>query len=340
MKHRASIIAACFLSLVALDNLRVYAASTDDPSAPPASVPSEPTPAEAIEAAAPVEPTVEPTVELDVSRTAGSARGAAEEFLVLPDGAEVGGRLRAITADGGLGGGRLKLTDVALLDVHAQWAMARQFELDGAITVLPKQPGTTHEHVLQGGSLAIRRQLMTRTAIALSGSASALQGIPGMALDGAAAVLHKHRLNEIVTFSLEGGVASTQVRATGAPDHPSLIEAAGHAAVLVRVPNGIWGGWMGAGYAVPIYHRGHDPVGLMPLDPQPRLDLQLGTAVQLAPRWDLMLELSLLDRGELSDPATRLPILDGGFDQIQLTVGVSRRLDLSRSSHRDPLRME
>ena len=46
-------------------------------------------------------------------------------------------------------------------------------------------------------------------------------------------------------------------------------------------------------------------------------------------------ELSIIDRGDAARPATRLPVLDGGFDQIQLSVGISRRIvpDRSRGSH-------
>jgi hypothetical protein len=41
--------------------------------------------------------------------------------------------------------------------------------------------------------------------------------------------------------------------------------------------------------------------------------------------WDLFAELVVLDRGDLSHPATTLPILDGGFDQTHLVVGLTRR---------------
>jgi len=272
--------------------------------------------------------------------TSGSARSVAEEFFVLPSGIDVGGRLRTVVADGGLGPGKLKLTDVALFDLAAQWAIARHYELDMSATVLPKQPSSTSEHIFQGGSLALRRDIGRRSALALAGSAGPLLGIKGMTYGGSLFLEHKHRLNEIVTFSLAGGASSTVVRPTGMFDHPLLVEGAGHASVLVRIPNGVWGGWMGVGYAVPAYHRGHDPISGMPLDPQPRLDLDIGNAVQLADQWDLSVDLSIIDRGDLANPATRLPILDGGFDQIQLMVGINRRIELGSDHHRgisDPL---
>jgi hypothetical protein len=261
------------------------------------------------------------------------SRGVAEDFLVLPDGADLGGRLRMITADDGLGVGRLKLTDVALFDLAAAWAFARSFELDAQVSVLAKQPSATSEPVLQGGSVTVRRDLFTRTAVAVSGAAGPLLGVKGLELGAAAFVTHKHRLNGYVAFALAAGASSTFLRPTDAQDNPYLFEAAGNAAIHVGLDRA-WGGWMGAGYAVPVFHRGHDPIGGMSLDPQPRLDLNIGTAVQLARKWDLSVELSIIDRGDGTNPATRLPVLDGGFDQIQFTVGISRRVDLSKDSRR------
>jgi hypothetical protein len=263
----------------------------------------------------------------------GSARGVAEEFLVLPEGGELGGRLRTITADGGLGTGKLALTDLALLDLNAEWAIAHHYELDVAVSVLPKQPSSTHEHVFQGGSLTLRRDLWDLTALGLSGSASPLLGLPGLAYTGALFLTHKKRLNEIVTFSMAGGASTVVIDASQAMDREVVVEGGAHAAVLARIPNGVWGAWLGAGYALPAYHHGHDPVSGMTADPQPRLSIDLGNAVQLADDWDLTIDLEILDRGDLTNPATRLPVLDGGFDQIQIMVGISRRIHGKSASH-------
>jgi hypothetical protein len=263
----------------------------------------------------------------------GDPRGVAEDFLVLPDGIDVGARLRLITADDALGTGKIKITDLALFDVNAQWAFARGFELDGELSVLAKQPSATSEQVVQGGSLTVRRDLAVRPATAVSGSAGPLLGVAGFEVGAAAFVTHKHRLNGVVAFALAAGASTTFVRPSHADDSPTIIEGAGRASVLVSGAP-VWGGWMGVGYALPAYHQGRDPVSAMTLDPQPRLDLNLGNAVQLSRNWDLAVELSIIDRGDRAAPATRLPVLDGGFDQIQLTVGISRRIDLTDHSRR------
>jgi hypothetical protein len=314
-------------------------ALADDPSTDPAPTDSK------TEAEAKSEPKA---IDLEVRTMSASlgesisvsGRGVAEDFLVIPSGVDVGAQLRSINADGGIGMGGIKLTDVALFDLQAQWAIAKHMELDGSASLLPKQPSTTSESIFQGGGLALRREVKPGTALAIAGSASPLLGMKGMATGGSLFVTHKHRLNEIVSFTLAAGASSTYLRPTGAMDHPLVVEAAGHASVLARVPEcGCYGAWLGVGYAVPAYHHGHDPVGGMLLDPQPRLDIDIGNSVKLADQWDFSIELSIIDRGDLANPATRLPILDGGFDQIQIMVGVTRRLDFADKHHgiSDPL---
>ena len=322
--------------LLALGLLARTARADDDP--PAAEPPPPPAPA-------PAPPPVSQNrfdsaerIMVTGSLSSGSMRGVAEDFLVLPEGLDVGGKLRTVTAKGGLGMGELALTDLAFFDLEGQWAVAKHYELDATATFLPKQPSTSNEHVFQGGSLAIRRDLVQRTAIALAASASPLAGVHGEAFGGSLFLMHKHHLNELVSFALAAGANETVLRPTGMTT-ASLGEVAGRASVLVRVPNGVWGGWMGLGYAVPVYHRGLDPISGATLAPQPRLDLEIGNAVQLADDWDLSATLSIIDRGDLANPATRLPILDGGFDQIQIMVGVSRRF---KTEHRqrgfsDPL---
>lgn len=315
-----------FLSVfagLALVSLPTTARADDAPEEPvPEVSPPEPPPAPKPEA----RPIARESTGDVISLSSGSMRGVAEEFLVLPDGADVGGRLRTITSEGGLGPGKLAVTDLALFDANVQWAFAPHYELDATVTAMPKQPSMTHEHIFQGASLAVRRDVAHQTAIAVSASAAPLAGLHGEAFGGAAFLTHKHRLNEIVTFSLAGGASSTVLHPAGATALPYLIEAAAHASVLCRIPNGVWGGWLGVSYAVPAYHHGVDPISGMALAPQPRLDIDLGNAVQLAEHWDLTIDLSIIDRGELARPETRLPVIDGGFDQIQIMVGISRRV--------------
>src|SRR5262249_35626910 len=96
-----------------------------------------------------------------------------------------------------------------------------------------------------------------------------------------------------------------------------------------------WGAWIGVGYAVPVQKSGRDPTTEIAIDPQPRLDFHAGTVLSLVKQWDLFVDFAVIDRGDLSNPATRLPILDGGFDQKQIMFGVTRHIEASKRHHDD-----
>ena len=69
------------------------------------------------------------------------------------------------------------------------------------------------------------------------------------------------------------------------------------------------------------------------LDPSVQLGLYVGGVV--SPRgsnWDLFVVYSFVDRGDLERPETTLPILDGGFDQRQLAIGVQHRFGAKSSN--------
>jgi hypothetical protein len=63
------------------------------------------------------------------------------------------------------------------------------------------------------------------------------------------------------------------------------------------------------------------------IDPNTRLDVTLGSVYAVVKDWDVYVEGSIVDRGDAGMATTMLPILDGGFDQRQLTVGVVYRME-------------
>lgn len=101
--------------------------------------------------------------------------------------------------------------------------------------------------------------------------------------------------------------------------------------------------WISSSYAVPVWHRGDDPVSQTELDPQTRLSFAFGAMVSLLDKWDLIVELRASDRGDLAFAPTRLPVLDGGFDLRQLLFGVTYHGQMpakkKQPGDRDPLIM-
>jgi hypothetical protein len=255
----------------------------------------------------------------------GSARGVAQSWMILPHGAELGAELKLITSDPSLGGGAIKFSDVGILTLRGRKSLAGKAELVGSVDLLPKQPSYTDEMVFQGGGLGLRFQIPDHAiAVSLRGAGGPMISDLGWWGAVGANVEARKRLAKIMTF--QGALAGTGTFLR--PDAPAsdgawVAEASASGSVLFRDPWGTVGGWLGVGYAVPLAQHGADPMSGDELDPQPRLDLHVGCVVSLVEEWDVFVDLAVVDRGEMETMATRLPILDGGFDQKQLILGVT-----------------
>lgn len=97
--------------------------------------------------------------------------------------------------------------------------------------------------------------------------------------------------------------------------------------------------WVGVNYAVPFVSRPRaraaDPERGY-LDPQVRLNLEAGGSLSLhSDDWNVYASYTIVDRGELDKPETTLPILDGGFDQHQIAIGVQYHFE-PRRARSDP----
>jgi len=291
------------------------------------------------------EPPPEPAVERPAAAAAeattvggapigSSARGAAMDWMVMPTGYDVGGTLRYVTSPAGALSDRpLRFTDLAFLDLHARLALGGRVELALATTLVPKQPSDADEPVWQGTGVGLRWQPSSSSAYALgaTGAAGPMLDQLGRWIQSGLSISSRKRLVGDATGGIQfegslGGDGTFLVPHAG--DVTSLAEARLDLGVLFHVgKRGSDGGggamWLSSSYALPVWHRGKDPVSMSELDPQSRLDFTLGVMGTLLDTWDLIIELRVTDRGDLDYPATRLPILDGGFDLFQLGFGVT-----------------
>jgi hypothetical protein len=91
---------------------------------------------------------------------------------------------------------------------------------------------------------------------------------------------------------------------------------------------------------VPIAHgpEGIDVATGLSLDPRTHLGVTLGSFFNVSKKWDMYVTTAWVDRGDAEKPATQLPILDGGFDQVQLAVGIIAHWSFDRCGpdDRDP----
>jgi hypothetical protein len=252
-----------------------------------------------------------------------SPRGVAEDYLVLPSGGELGAQMRFITADGDQ---PLKFTDLALFGLSARYSIFSKLELSANVDLLPKQPSYTDEKPWQSVGGGLRSPLGRHVALALSGAGGHLMAHEGMWTREAMTLEWKKPIHELVAFDVQAGVDALGLQAPNTHDSAFLTEVGVSTSALFSLDRK-WGAWGGISYAVPVQHSGHDPTTGLAIDPQPRLDFHAGTVLSLVKEWDLYADFAVIDRGDLGNPATRLPILDGGFDQKQIVFGVIRHIE-------------
>lgn len=296
-----------------------------------AEVVSEPMPA--------VEPDVKPEPQaILISERAvdgGSTRGVGQDYVTLPAGMELTGQMRFMMSESGaLAKESLHFTDVGLFDLGARVSVRRWFELSGGVTLLPKQPAYADEGVFQHASLAARIGVGRRMAIAAGGEVGPLLGHDGTYTRETLGVGYRKEIMEMVLYGLGASIDGTTLSAPNTKGG-FVGEVAANASVLWREPHGICGAWLGVSYAVPVYDHGVDPTTSVAFDAKPRLDFRIGGSVMVTEAWDLFAEFAVIDRGDLDMAETRLPIMDGGFDQKQLILGVTRHFVDKKSERGD-----
>jgi hypothetical protein len=238
-------------------------------------------------------------------------------WLVMPDDStELGGEVAFLTAKAGPGSKPLLFTDVGLLRMHARYGFSgAEFVLGGDF--LMKQPSYTDEQLWQSVSAALRLGLGRKFALSLGGSGGPLLGQDGLWGRASAALEGKTAVHETVAFSGALGLTGTRLHAD---DEPWLTEANLRGSTIFRAGR-FFGMWLGVDLAVPVAHE----ADLMPFDPQTRLGFHAGMVYAVVDDWDFYVDVAVIDRGDADNPATTLPILDGGFDQQQIVFGIIRR---------------
>jgi hypothetical protein len=219
-------------------------------------------------------------------------------------------------------------------------AIGKRGELAANLDILPKQPSFTDESVWQRLSFSGRLGFGKRYAGYAEASAGPLLGAEGLWGAGVAGLQARKSIHETLVFQLSGGASFTGIAPdgmSGMDDSAWFVEAITGGEMVFRVPNGMMAGWVGTQLRFPIAggERGTGPM----LDPHTRANVDLGVVLSYIEDWDIFAELSVVDRGDLVRPETTLPILDGGFDQTQLIVGLTRRFQREKARPNQPLMM-
>lgn len=260
-------------------------------------------------------------------------RSLAQDWLILPEGSQtLAGNLRFITAEGGLGEGPLRFTDVLLVDVNGRMAVGGRSEVFGGLTLLPKQPSRTGEVIWQGAQLGGRVGLGERYAASLRAQVGPTLAHSGNWLMAELALEGRKSLHETLVLQGLVGASATGLRLDDGARRLGFGEVVADGTLIFREPRGMVAMWLGTQLRFPVGRFASPGSAREALDPQTRVQFRLGGVLSYIDEWDIFAEFSVSDRGELSNPSTTLPILDGGFDQTTLTLGLTRRF------HREDVR--
>ncbi len=258
-------------------------------------------------------------------------RSKATDTIVMPRGTKtITAALRFVTSRDGIGDDGLRFTDVALLDLAGRIAIAGRAELYLATTLLPKQPSYTDELVWQSSSLGGRIGFGERYAVDLTVSGGPLLGRIGYWSEADALLEARKSIHDTVVFQgAIGGSATGLFFDRDTEEAFWLTEIATDGQIVFREPSGTVAGWLGTQFRFPVASNpdpsAPDPESGLAIAPATRLNFEIGCVLSYIDDWDLFAVFSVLDRGDAENPETTLPILDGGFDQQQLMIGVTRR---------------
>jgi hypothetical protein len=176
--------------LLVLAGLGGTAAAEEEPTPRP-----EPKPSPAMKSA------VDGEISIGSSR-----RGVAQDYLVLPKGAEVTGAMRIITAEPVFGPEPLRFTDLALFTLSGRYALFRKLEISAGASFLAKQPSDTDEKPWQSVAFGMRSALGPASALAITGAGGHLIGQPGKWTQEAITLSWRKPIEDILAFDVSAGM--------------------------------------------------------------------------------------------------------------------------------------
>jgi hypothetical protein len=334
MRHPGRVVASFVGVVFAVVALVAAPAGAEEVAPAPPSAPSAPDGPLAGQPALANESTID---------VAGSTRQqGADDVLATRRELEVASEMVFVTSRGPMTGvPELYFTDVGLWRTNVAYSISPRWRVAGAVGFLAKQPATLDESFWQSAALSVAFATSRRTAVALGVDGGALLGDAGHHGGASLSLLARTRMNEFVSWEGRLGASATRLFLDPADANAWFAEAAGAGEVQVcfgpcRFHYGA--SWFGIDLGVPVYHHDLDAAGgtARALDPRTHLGVTLGSYFNVSRHWDMRVTVSWVDRGDAEKPATQLPILDGGFDQVQLGVGLMWHVGLGACRPGDP----
>lgn len=273
----------------------------------------------------------DPAASVTTAESAGTdvRRQGSDELVSSEREMEIGSEMVFVTSRSAMAGvPQLYFTDLGLWRSRVAITPLPRLRIVAAVTLLPKQPATLDEPFWQSAALGVRFNLTGRIAVGIDGRIGVL--IAGAGYHGSVgpAVQARRRMNEFISWEGRLGLSATKLWPSQPTDQQFwFAEVAGSGEMQLcwgRCEQRNGATWLGIDVAVPVFHRPAeiDLMDPLALDPRTRLGLVLGSFFSITKLWAMYATLAWVDRGDPAVPATQLPILDGGFDQVQLGLGL------------------
>jgi hypothetical protein len=264
--------------------------------------------------------------------SAGSVRANASGWVIMPEGWETSGELRFLTSDS------LKMTDVVVAHAGVRKSLKGKAEIGAGVDVLPKQETDTDENVFQGIDVSALYGIGQKSAFGVTLAGGPLQGREGVWTGSGFGLQRRSRVHDTLSFQLGLGGSVTNLAFSDSDDRALLGEVTAGVRTLFMLEDA-FGLWFSGAFAFPVVHSG-TLMGGAEFDPQTRVDVSVGLVYALVEKWDVYMQLGVIDRGDVEDPATTMPILQGGADQKVFTFGITRHFGQDDSGDYDYIALE
>jgi hypothetical protein len=221
------------------------------------------------------------------------------------------------------------LGDAALVRTTIGVDVSPRLYLHGDLDVLALSEDG-QEHAVQSAGLRASVRLDDRFSLSLAGEYGHMRG-DGNHLGALELLAHAHFLPfPRLLVRTSAGLRGTQLFYEEAgDDRYYFAEAVASLRVLAPVRPRL-NCWADLELGVPFFHRpeAYDDVIYLGLDPQLRLQLEVGISWTVSEHVAVLATVTQIARGNAIDEGSELPLLDGGFEQLQVGVGAAFRLPI------------
>tara|TARA_R110002096_G_scaffold361075_3_gene554149 strand:+ start:43787 stop:44728 length:942 start_codon:yes stop_codon:yes gene_type:complete len=226
----------------------------------------------------------------------------------------------------------LDLPSIVRMGVNGRVSLTDNLELSGGFALPPKRQEVSEDPQLFDGVLMGRMAISRMQSLYAVGMTKRLMQLAGPTDDGLWADLAvgwngQSFMDEDKHIAFSWHLGANGGRAFYAAEAPWLAEAVAGVGLGGTALEHLIGFTTGADFHFPVLSGGgaYWVPEAPTINPQTRADLYARMEVNLATGWKISGSVILGDRGQVENPETILPILEGGYDQRTFVIGFSYR---------------